>query len=207
VEVYSFLTLATPSKGLYKEKGSRFLSFAYPVRDESEAKGVLESLKKEYYDASHHCFAFVLYPDKGKTKCYDDGEPAHSAGDPILGQILARDLTHVLVVVVRYFGGTKLGVGGLMQAYKTAAAAALTNAQVMKKDVTNALQLFCPYDNTPMIMKLVKEFQLDVLGQDFAKGCKLEAAVKLRFKNDFMKKVKLLNAKGARIEVTEIHLS
>ncbi|MEQ9007162.1 MAG: YigZ family protein, partial [Ekhidna sp.] len=113
-------TIKEKSEGLYKEKGSKYLAFAYPVKSEVEIKEIQESLRKEYYDARHHCFAWVLGMDDQSYRANDDGEPAHSAGDPILGQIRSFELTNVLVVVIRYFGGTKLGVGGLINAYKTA---------------------------------------------------------------------------------------
>ncbi len=119
--VFSYITIKAGSQGIYKEKGSKFLSFAHPIATEEEGKEFLLSLKKKYFDARHHCFAWVLDADKSRHRASDDGEPNHSAGDPILGQIRSRNLTNVIVVVVRYFGGTKLGVGGLMAAYKTAA--------------------------------------------------------------------------------------
>src|SRR5690242_5641679 len=125
MSVFSYQTIEKSSDSIYKEKGSRFLAFARPVSSESDVKKVLESLRKEYFDARHHCFAWILGPEKKLFRAFDDGEPNHSAGDPILGQIRSRNLTNVLVVVVRYFGGTKLGVGGLISAYKTAASDAL----------------------------------------------------------------------------------
>src|SRR5689334_14470624 len=118
MSTYSILTLKSDGKGIYKEKGSKFLGFAYPVSSESEIKERIASLKSEYFDARHHCFAWILGPEKKQFRAFDDGEPNHSAGDPILGQIRSRNLTNVLVVVVRYFGGTKLGVGGLIAAYR-----------------------------------------------------------------------------------------
>jgi uncharacterized YigZ family protein len=119
--VFSYLTIASPSEGSYKEKGSRFLAFAYPVSSETEIREKLESLKAQYFDARHHCYAWMLGPEKKHFRANDDGEPNHSAGDPILGQLRAMKLTNVLIVVVRYFGGTKLGVGGLISAYRSAA--------------------------------------------------------------------------------------
>jgi uncharacterized YigZ family protein len=125
--VFSFRTLRAPAEGIYKEKGSKFLAFAYPVETETDTKVILDALRKQYFDARHHCFAYILGADKPRFRAFDDGEPNHSAGDPILGQIRSRELTNVLVVVIRYFGGVKLGMGGLMAAYKAAAENALDN--------------------------------------------------------------------------------
>ena len=140
--VFSYHTLGNTAEGSYKEKGSKFMAFAYPVVSESEIKERLEALRKKYFDARHHCFAYILGADKTRFRAFDDGEPNHSAGDPILGQIRSRDLTNVLVVVVRYFGGVKLGVGGLISAYKAAAEEALNNAIVMERDVTKELAYY-----------------------------------------------------------------
>jgi uncharacterized YigZ family protein len=133
--VFSYRTIQAPTEGIYKEKGSKFLAFAYPVETEADVKGHLERIKKEYFDARHHCFAYMLGADRKKFRAFDDGEPNHSAGDPILGQIRSKNITNVLVIVVRYFGGTKLGVGGLISAYKTAAEDALNRAAVIEKEV------------------------------------------------------------------------
>src|SRR5437879_4473463 len=135
MSAFSFFTIQNPTQGIYKEKGSKFLAFAFPVNSETEIKGQLDLLKKKYFDARHHCYGYVLGADKTKFKGHDDGEPNHSASDPILGQIRSKNLTDVLVVVVRYFGGVKLGVGGLMQAYKAAAEDALNQASVIEIEV------------------------------------------------------------------------
>src|SRR6186713_1623645 len=129
----SFFTITSASQGIYKEKGSKFLSFAYPVQSESDIKEHIAFLKSEYFDARHHCYAWMLGPERNHFRAFDDGEPNHSAGDPILGQIRSKNLTNVLVVVVRYFGGTKLGVGGLISAYKIAAEEALSKAVIIEK--------------------------------------------------------------------------
>ncbi|MDZ7649386.1 MAG: YigZ family protein [Cytophagales bacterium] len=129
MNIFSFLTIDEPAEGAYKAVGSIVLAFAYPVTQasESEIKQKVDALEKKYFDATHHCFAWILGADKSRFRTVDDGEPNHSAGDPILGQIRSKNLTNVLVVVVRYYGGTKLGVGGLIQAYKASAEAALNN--------------------------------------------------------------------------------
>lgn len=169
----SYRTVIGKSTGLYKEKGSKFLAFCYQVRDEEEVTAHLTALRKEYYDARHHCYAWVLGVDKTRHRANDDGEPNHSAGDPILGQIRSKDLTNTLIVVVRYFGGVKLGVGGLISAYKLAAEDALNNAAIEEKMITASLKLYFPYESTSEIMRLIKEFDLKILEQTFNEACYL----------------------------------
>jgi uncharacterized YigZ family protein len=201
--VYTFRTIQGPAEGQYKEKGSRFLAFAYPVTQESEIKESIEMLKRKYFDARHYCFAWVLGPEKSHFRAFDDGEPGHSAGDPILGQIRSRDLTDVLVVVVRYFGGTKLGVGGLISAYKTAAQEALNQAVIVKREVVAHITLTYAYDATPEAMKLVKEFDLVVAAQQFETQCVLQAAIPLSAKEGFDQKVALLRALGVQLDAED----
>ncbi len=174
----TYLTLAAPAEGAYREKGSRFLAFAAPVRTEGEVKELLDRLKKEYYDARHHCYAYVLGPAGAQYRANDAGEPSHSAGDPILGQIRSRGLTDLIVVVVRYFGGTKLGVSGLINAYRTAAAEALDAAPVMQKTVRVGLSLHFSYPATNAVMKVVKEYDLEITRQTFLTDCHLEVWVR-----------------------------
>ncbi|HYW95669.1 MAG TPA: YigZ family protein, partial [Bacteroidales bacterium] len=131
----NYLTIKQRGEGLYKEKGSKFIGFALPVESEDHIKGELESIRKNFHDARHHCYAWRLGPDMELYRANDDGEPGNSAGKPILGQIESRKLTNVLVVVVRYFGGTLLGVGGLINAYRTAASEALDRSVIVKKYV------------------------------------------------------------------------
>src|SRR5882672_5339812 len=162
---FSFLTIQTPAQGIYKEKGSKFLAFAIPVDSENEIKKQLELLRKKYFDARHHCYAYVLGRDKTKFKAHDDGEPNHSASDPILGQIRSKNLTDVLVVVVRYFGGVKLGVGGLMQAYKAAAEDAISHAGIVEVEVSKEIELKFEYARLPEVMRLVKDLELEIVEQ------------------------------------------
>ncbi|WP_113925893.1 IMPACT family protein [Cognataquiflexum aquatile] len=173
----SYLTLATVSEGLFKEKGSKFLAFAYPVKTEQEIKGILEGLRKKYFDARHHCYAYMLGKNKDVFRTNDDGEPNHSAGDPILGQIRSHSLTNVLIVVVRYFGGTKLGVGGLINAYKTAAAEAILNNKVIETEDQKELTLHFGYQEMNQVMKLVKEYDLVIAAQKFDNICEITLSV------------------------------
>jgi len=196
---FSYLTIKSATQGLYKEKGSKFLAFAYPVGSEEEVKQRLSELRKAYFDARHHCYAYVLGSEKEKFRAADDGEPNHSAGDPILGQIRSRHLTNVLVVVVRYFGGVKLGVGGLVQAYKTSAAEALAKAETVELEVMELASLYYDYSATPEVMKLVKELEIVILHQEFKEGCYVDVKIKLRLAKAFQEKLDLLNALGVKV--------
>jgi uncharacterized YigZ family protein len=207
MEVFSYRTINAPATGEFKEKGSRFLAFAYPVSSEPEVKERISKLKKKYFDARHHCYAYILGSDKTKFRTVDDGEPNHSAGDPILGQIRSKNLTNVLVVVVRYFGGVKLGVGGLISAYKTAAEEALTHATIVDREVLIQYSMRYPYTSTPDVMKLVKDFEIDILQQSFKADCKMLMNISLRSRNAFEKKIALLNALGVSVSIEEIPVS
>lgn len=200
---FSFFTIQSPAEGSYKEKGSKFLAYAYPVTSEEEIKAALDALKKKYFDARHHCFAFVLGADKTRYRAFDDGEPNHSAGDPILGQIRSKNLTNVLVVVVRYFGGTKLGVGGLISAYKIAAEEALNHAVIIECEVMAPVELHYSYNATPEVMRMVKEFDIALLSQQFNEGGELKGEVRLRDLPRLLEKIQLLKALGNQIQLIE----
>ncbi|TAF68188.1 MAG: YigZ family protein [Cytophagales bacterium] len=161
-----YITLAQPSEGNYRERGSKFLAFAYPVENETMVKTYLQQLKKKYPDAAHHCYAYIYGYDPIQIKANDDGEPAHSAGTPILNQLKAQQLHNVLVVVVRYFGGVKLGVSGLIQAYKTATIEALEAATLLEKQVEHLFEMQFAYEKMNDIMKVVKQYQLTILTQE-----------------------------------------
>lgn len=197
--IFSFRTIQANSESLYKESGSKFLGFAYPVVTEDEIRLKIEALRKKYFDATHHCFAWVLGADKARFRAVDDGEPNHSAGDPILGQIRSKELTNVLVVVVRYYGGTKLGVGGLIQAYKLAAEDALNHAIIIEEDVTEIFLIRFPYDETSEVMRLVKEFDIKILEEEYLEDCLLELEVKLSSKGSLITKIELLQALNHKI--------
>ncbi len=174
----SYLTLARSSEGFYKEKGSKFISLAYKVYDEEEVKSILLSLRKQYHDARHHCYAYILGQDQTNYRANDDGEPNHSAGDPILGQIRSHNLTNVLIVVIRYFGGTKLGVGGLISAYKTAAAEAIASNEIIEEIVFEKITVDFEYPAMNEIMRVIKDYDLTIIEQDF--GIKCHITVKVR---------------------------
>ncbi len=199
---FSYLTVAHTTEGLYKEKGSKFLSFCFPVSSDSDIKLNLEELRKKYYDAQHHCYAWILGVNELNYRANDDGEPNHSAGDPILGQIKSKGLTNVLVVVVRYFGGTKLGVGGLINAYRTAAEDALNKVDIVTKELTESLTIQYTYEQTTEIMRLVKDFELPILSQDFGEICELTTEIRCAIKAQFKDKVQLLSDTGTKIEIS-----
>jgi len=198
----SFFTLASKASGTYKEKGSKFIAFAHPVTDFEQIKAILEGLKKEYFDASHHCFAWVLGPEKKQFRAFDDGEPNHSAGNPILGQIRSKNLTDVLVVVVRYFGGTKLGVSGLISAYKAAAAEALNQAQVIEKFITEQLALDFAYTETSSVMALLKEFDAQINQQLFTDSCQIIFELRIKQVHPFLAKLEVLQATGHQLQLS-----
>jgi uncharacterized YigZ family protein len=174
----TYLTIADIAEGLYKEKGSKFLAFAYPVATEENVKEALALLKKKYFDARHHCYAYTLGPEALQYRTNDDGEPNHSAGDPILGQIRSRGLTDLLVVVVRYFGGIKLGVSGLIAAYKTATAEALDAAVVVEKIVKDRIKIEFDYLSMNDVMRLIKDFELEIISQQFDNSCTMTLMVR-----------------------------
>lgn len=178
------------------------MAFAHPVASETEVKEVLCALEKKYFDARHHCFAWMLGTTQRTFRAFDDGEPNHSAGDPILGQIRSRDLTNVLVVVVRYFGGVKLGVGGLIAAYRTAAEEALNQAEIVEREITETIRLIYDYAATPEVMRLVKEYDLNILEQKFEEECALVADYTVRDKQNLLERLALLQATGVKLRLS-----
>ncbi|SMO42958.1 uncharacterized protein, YigZ family [Saccharicrinis carchari] len=174
----SYKTIEKPSQGVYKEKGSKFLSYAYPVFSEEEIKKHIHHLREEYYNARHHCFAWQLGADGARYRANDDGEPSGTAGKPILGQLRSNELSNILVVVVRYFGGTKLGVPGLIRAYKEATADAINNAIVIERTVNDNYKVYFAYAAMNDIMKIVKEENLVITDQQFGLACSV--AISLR---------------------------
>lgn len=176
----TYLSIEAPSKGTYREKGSRFLAFAFPVDCEEEIKSRVTELRKEHHGARHHCFAWRLGSDMERFRINDDGEPSGSAGKPIFGQLESRSLTNVLIVVVRYFGGTLLGVGGLIKAYRAATVDALDQASIIKCRVKMNLQLNFGYGQMNEIMRIIKELKLEISRQDFDLDCVLELSIWIR---------------------------
>ncbi|MEB2776044.1 YigZ family protein [Algoriphagus sp. D3-2-R+10] len=170
----TFFTVSKTSEGLYKDRSSKFFYFSYPVKNEEEIKTHLAELRKKYFDARHHCFAWALGKDGDHYRANDDGEPNHSAGDPILGQIRSKNLTNILIVVVRYFGGTKLGIGGLIQAYKTSAALAIEENEIVEEQVKTSVSIQFSYPVMNDVMKIIKAHDLQILSQEMTLDCQMQ---------------------------------
>ena len=174
----SFFSIAHPCEGLFKDKGSKFIAYAFPVNNEMEIKSYLAQLRKEHHSARHHCYAYRLGADKLTVRSNDDGEPSNTAGKPILGQIQSKDLSDILIVVVRYFGGTLLGVSGLINAYKQAAADALNNATIIEKIVKELYEIKFEYLQMNDVMKLIKDEHLEIRSQQLELNCCLVFSVR-----------------------------
>lgn len=172
-----YLTIAASVEGLYKEKGSKFLAFAFPITSEMAVRNLLEELRKAHPKANHHCFAYRLGTDKNLFRSNDDGEPSGTAGRPLLGQIDSFGLTNVLVVAVRYFGGTKLGITGLINAYKECAAVVLRQAVVVEGTVREVHRLEFGYALMPNVMNAVKKLGISILTQNFELDCQIDIAL------------------------------
>lgn len=174
----TYKTIGGKSEGLYKEKGSKFIALAFHVTSEDEIKEIQSMLRKDYHDARHHCYAYIIGFKGEHYRANDDGEPSGTAGRPIHGQIVSKGLTNTLIVVIRYFGGTKLGVSGLINAYKTAAAEALDHAQIVTKTVNDIYKITFDYLAMNDIMKLVKEENLILMEQNFDTSCFITIGVR-----------------------------
>ncbi|MEJ2005902.1 MAG: YigZ family protein [Cyclobacteriaceae bacterium] len=196
----TYRTIKLPSYGEYREKGSKFFAFAYPVRDEEDIRKFQDELRSQFHDARHHCYAWVLGTDADRYRANDDGEPGHSAGDPILGQIRSEELTHVLIIVVRYFGGTKLGVSGLINAYKTAASRAIMNADIIIKQVVDEVTLTYRYDDTSEVMRLLDDDDGKIMHQHFTEKCTVTLELNIAHTPYFMDQIQLLKDKGYEVK-------
>ena len=185
----TYRSIAAPSKGIYKELGSKFLALAYPVETEEAAKNIIAALRKEHFDARHHCFAWRLGLTGELYRFSDDGEPSSTAGRPIYGQLLSQELSDILVVVVRWFGGVKLGVPGLIRAYKTATQDALANATIIEKVAGETFIVQFGYLQMNDVMKVLKEMGIAPLRQEFDLDCRLEVRVRLNQIEEFRKQL------------------
>ena len=181
----TYRSIAAPARGIYKELGSKFLAFAYPVETEDEVKTILTALRKEYFDARHHCYAWRLGLQGEPFRMNDDGEPSSTAGRPIHGQLLSQGLSDILVVVVRYFGGVKLGVPGLIRAYKTATQDALAHAEIAEKLAGETFTLQFDYLQMNDVMKVLKDMGITPFRQEFDLRCTLGVRVRLNQIEDF----------------------
>ena len=198
----TYLTITERGEDIFRDRGSKFLGFAYPLNSESDIKAIVASLQKEHPKANHHCWALRWSTDRGVFRLNDDGEPSGTAGRPILNTLLSRNLTNVAVVVVRYFGGTLLGVPGLINAYKTAAEMALDKAKVIEKTVNDVYQLSFEYLGINDVMRLVKDESLEILAQAFDNQCQLTVSVRKTQVNQFLSKVEKLPAVNIKYQFT-----
>ena len=174
----SYLTIAEAAEAIYKERSSKFLAYAYPVESEEEIKVLLDALRKEYYDATHHCYAYRLGAQGEVFRANDDGEPSGTAGKPILGQLLSSELTNCLVVVVRYFGGTKLGVSGLIQAYKESTAEVIAASKIVERTVDRIVDIAFSYISMNGVMRIIKELSPRIDEQVFDNLCTMRLRIR-----------------------------
>lgn len=174
----SYKSISKPSTGIYKELGSKFISFAYPVSSEEEIKEIIATLKKDFFDARHHCYAYRLGVTGEIWRANDDGEPSSSAGRPILGQLLSNELSDILVVVIRYFGGTKLGIPGLIRSYKSATLDAINNGEIIEKIESTNICFNFDYINMEPVMKLLKSFDPKIIKQEFDLRCNFHISIR-----------------------------
>lgn len=185
----TYKTIASHSEGTYRDKGSKFIAFAYPIKSDEDVKDILQKLRSEHPKARHFCWALRLSPDRSVFKIQDDGEPSGTAGRPILNTILSADLTNLLIVVVRYFGGTLLGVPGLINAYKTAAAEAIKESKIVEKTVNDIYEIRFNYIVMNDVMKLIKEEKLNILTQNFDNTCTMQLEIRKGSLNAILGKI------------------
>ncbi len=193
----TYRTISDLSEGYYTEKRSRFLSFALPVRTPDEVKTLIDAYRKKYYDARHVCWAYMLGPDRITFRANDDGEPSSTAGKPILGQINSNNLTDILIIVVRYFGGIELGTSGLIVAYRTAAAEAIAAARIEERTIDETITITFEYPHLNSVMRIVKEDKPDVLALSFVLTC--EMTLRIRQSRMDTLKSRLLKVDSLRI--------
>lgn len=189
----TYRTIEKPAEGVFRDRGSKFLAFAYPISAEGEIKPIVAQLKAEHPKANHHCWAMRLSPNRGVFKLNDDGEPSGTAGRPILNMLLSRDITNVLIVVVRYFGGTLLGVPGLINAYKQATEDVLDRSIIIEKTVNDIYHISFNYLQMNDIMRLIKENNLAIIEQQFNNDCTIKLSIRKMEVNTILAKLDKLN--------------
>lgn len=194
----TYKTIALPSEGIFKDKGSKFISYAFPVSDEESVKEIVQRIKKEHYSARHHCYAYRLGFSGENYRVNDDGEPSGTAGKPIYGQLLSKDLTNILVVVVRYFGGTLLGVSGLINAYKSATIDVIANSEIVTKIILKRFRLQFDYMTQNSVMKIIKDEQLEIVKSEYQMYCILEVLVRLQKEENILEKMRKIE--GLKID-------
>lgn len=196
----TFRTIERSAQGLFKDKGSKFIAYAYPVSNENDIKELLINLRKEHHNARHHCYAYRLGPTGELYRANDDGEPSGTAGRPILGQLLSFELCNVLVIVVRYFGGTLLGVSGLINAYKNASIDVINNAEIVEKIIEKQYRLIFDYPLQNQINRILKEFQIEAFNAKYEINCTIDIAIRLTNEQLVLDKL----SKTDRLKIEEI---
>ncbi len=189
----SFKTIKGFSRGVFRDRGSRFIADAWPAEDTERIRELLDKTRKEFHDARHHCHAWVLGADRTRWRVSDDGEPSGTAGKPILGQINSRELTNILIIVTRYFGGTLLGTGGLINAYRRAAEDAINNAEIITRNVSCSRVLEFPYSSLNDVMKVIKEANLSHTGQEIDLICRISVSWDIAEEAGIQKRLSRIN--------------
>lgn len=189
----TYKTIESTSEGIFRDRGSKFIAYAFPIRSESEVKNLLNGLRNEHSKARHFCWGMRLSPDRSLFKLQDDGEPSGTAGRPILNTILSADLTNIIIVVVRYFGGTLLGVPGLINAYKSAAADAIANSQVINRTVNDVYEVTFDYLVMNDVMRIIKEEQPEIIDQVFDNECKMSLSIRKSNLNQVLGKLEKID--------------
>jgi len=177
-EIDTYKTILKTSEGFFKDRGSKFYAYAFVVKNDDEIQKCRSGIRKKHHDARHHVYAYRIGAEKDKFYSSDDGEPANSSGPPILGQIRSADLTNILIIVVRYFGGTKLGIPGLINAYKTAALDSINNSKIIKKTIGKEISLSFNYPLMNNIMRILKDDDIEILNQEFTESCKIDIKIR-----------------------------
>ncbi|HHT22460.1 MAG TPA: YigZ family protein [Bacteroidales bacterium] len=197
----TYKTISKQSEGLYKEKGSKFISYAIPVKDVDEIKLILDEYRKQYYDARHVCYAYMLGAEREEFRANDDGEPSGTAGRPILGQINSFELTDILIIVIRYFGGILLGTSGLITAYKEAAREAILQAEIVEIIVKERFSIHFGYDLMNEVLRIFKEYEPEVISSDMQYTCKFEVEIAKSKSEEFFGKLEKIY--GVEISASE----
>ncbi|MEZ2335460.1 YigZ family protein [Mucilaginibacter sp. RCC_168] len=196
----TYKTIEQPTEGIFRDRGSKFLAFAHPINSENDIKGIVASLKSEHPKANHHCWAMRLSIDRSVFRVNDDGEPSGTAGRPILNTLLSRDLTNVVVVVVRYFGGTLLGVPGLINAYKVATEEALNQATIIHKTVNDIYIVSFDYLQINDVMRIIKDDNLVILNQQFDNDCRIQVSIRKTQVEQTLFKISKINGAVAKYD-------
>ena len=199
----SYKTIISSSQGIYKEKGSRFFSLAIPVSSQEEIKPIIDKIKKEHHEAKHHCYAYMIGQERIIWRVNDDGEPSGTAGRPILGQINSFGLTNIIIVVSRYFGGTLLGVSGLINAYRTSASTALQNADIVEKTLQEYYEITYPYISMNEVMKIIKEENIGQSDQSFDLECRIKVFFRASAKEEILNRISRIG--GLKYKFIETH--